>query len=54
MYKPGVEGRRGRGRPNSVWIDGVIKALYNRGLTLKHERMTVHNRVKWREFVNRM
>ena len=27
VYESEVEGRWGRGRPNSVWIDGVRKAL---------------------------
>ena len=40
VYESGVVGRRGRGRPNRVWTDGVRKAL--------------NNRVEWRYFVNRI
>ena len=29
-YESRVEERWGRGRPNSVWIDGVRKALNNK------------------------
>ena len=36
----GVEGKWGRQRPNSVWMDGVRKKLNNIGLTLEQERMT--------------
>ena len=35
-------------------IDGVRKALNNRGLTLEQARGTVHDRVELREFANRM
>ena len=35
------EGRRGRGRPNRVWMDGVSgKALNNREFTLEQVKMT--------------
>ena len=33
IYDSGVEGTRGRGRPNRVWIDGVKTALSDRGWT---------------------
>ena len=48
MYESGLEGRWGRGRPNRVWIDGVRKALNNRGLTLEEAKMNVYDRVEWR------
>ena len=35
-------------------MDEVKKALNNRGLTLEQAKMTVHDRVEWKEFVNRM
>ena len=55
VHESGVEGRQGKARPNSVlWMDGVRKALNDRGLTLELARMNVHDRVEWREFVNRM
>ena len=50
----GVEGRRSRGRPNRVWMDGVRKTLNNRALTLEQARMAVHDSVDWREFVDRV
>ena len=48
VYESGVEGRRGRGRPNRVWIDGVRKVLNDRGLTLEEAKMNVYDRVEWR------
>ena len=36
-----VEGRWDWGKPNSALIDGVRKALNDRGLTLKQARMPV-------------
>ena len=54
VYESGVEGRLGRGRPNIMWMDGVKKALNDRELTFEQAKMTVHDRVEWKEFVNRM
>ena len=54
VYESGVEGRRGRGRPNRVRMDGMRKALNDRGLTLELAKMTMHDRVGRREFVNYM
>ena len=51
-YDSGVDGRRGRGRPNRVWMDGVKEALNERGLTLEQARVTVHERAEWRRLVN--
>ena len=38
IYGSGVEGRRGRGRPNMGWMEGVKSALRARGLTLDQAR----------------
>ena len=48
VYKSGVEGRRGRGRSNSAWMDGVRKDLNNRGLILEQAKMIVHDKAKWK------
>ena len=42
VYESGVEGRRGRRRPNRVWMDGERKALNDRGLALEQAKMTLH------------
>ena len=52
VYVSGVDGRRGRGRPNRVWMDGVKEALNKRGWTLEQAKTTVHDRVEWRRMVN--
>ena len=46
VYVSGVDGRRGRGRPNRVWMDEVKEALNKRGWTLVQARMTVYDRVE--------
>ena len=35
VYESGMEGRQVSGRPNRLWMDGVRKALNNRGLILE-------------------
>ena len=52
VYASGVDGRRGRGRPNRVWLDGVKEALNERGWTLEQARVTVHDRAEWKRLVN--
>ena len=52
VYDSGVDGRRGRGRPNRVWMDGVKEALHERGLTLEQARVNVHDRAEWRRLLN--
>ena len=49
----GAKGRRGRGRPTRVWMDGVKEALTYRRLTLEQARVTVYDKGKWRGLVNR-
>ena len=52
IYDSGVEGGRGRGRPIMGWMEGVKKALRNRGLTLEQAREYVHERSVWRGLIN--
>ena len=52
VYVSGVDGRRGRGRPNRVWMDGVKEALNKRGWTLEQAKTIAHDRVEWRRMVN--
>ena len=54
IYDSGVDGRRGRGRPNMGWMEGVKSALRNRGLTLEQAREDVHDRPVLRELINDM
>ena len=53
VYDSGVQGRRVRGRPTRVWMDGVKETVTNKGLTLEQARVTVHDRAEWRGLVNR-
>ena len=46
VYESVVEVRQGSGRPIRVWMDGVRKALNNRGLTLEQAGMTMHDRAE--------
>ena len=52
IYDSGVDGRRGRGRPNMGWMEGVKTAVRNRGLTLEQAREFVHERSVWRGWIN--
>ena len=52
VHVSGVDGRRGRGRPNRVWMDGVKEALNVRGWTLEQARVNVHDRNEWKRVVN--
>ena len=54
MYGSGLEGRRGRGRPNMRWMAGVKSALRVRGLNLEQAREIVHDRPVWRGLINGM
>ena len=40
----GVNGYRGRGRPNRGWIVGVKEALGKRGWTLEQARVVVNHK----------
>ena len=35
IYDSGVQGTRGKWRPNSIWMDGVKTSLSERGWTLE-------------------
>ena len=52
VYDSEVGGRRGRGRPNRVWMDGVKEALNKRGWTLEQAREVVDDRAEWKRLVN--
>ena len=47
-----VRGVRLRGRSKTGWIDGVIRALNERGMSVEQGRMIVCDRSKWRIVVN--
>ena len=49
-----MNGRRDRGRPTRVWIDGVKDALNAREKTLEQARMIVDDRDRWRDLVKRV
>ena len=53
VYDLGVYGSRGRGRTTTVWMNGVKKALTNRGLTLEQARVTGHYIAEWRGLVKK-
>ena len=40
VYDSGVLGRRGRGRPMRVLMDGLMETVTNRGMTLEQARET--------------
>ena len=43
-----VSGGRVRGRPRLGWMDGVMVALGNRGITLKTTRQCLKDRKQWK------
>ena len=47
-----VSGGQVRGRPRLGWIDGVMVALGNRGMTVKAARQCAKNRKEWRALVH--
>ena len=54
VYVSAVNGRRDRGRPTRVWMDGVKDALNAREVTLEQARMIVDDRDRWRDLVKRV
>lgn len=52
IVRSDVTGVRPRGRPRIGWIDGVRRALYERGMTVEQGRIIVHDRSDWRVVVN--
>ena len=51
VYSAGVSGRRPRGRPRLGWMEGVGRALGNRGLTLEDGKERAFDRDEWRAIV---
>ena len=47
-----ASGRRVRGRPRLVWMDGVKVALGNRGMTEEAARQCAKDRKEWRALVH--
>ena len=49
-----VVGRNARGRPKFVWMDGVKKALSDRGLSVEEANERARDRNEWRVIVGRV
>ena len=47
-----VSGRRVRGRPRLGWMDGVMVALGNTGMTVESARHCAKDRKEWRALVH--
>ena len=47
-----VDGRNVRCRPRFGWMDGVKKALNDRGLDVREAKERARNRNEWRLIVN--
>ena len=47
-----VSGGRVRGRPRLGWMDGVMVALGNRGMTVEAARQCVKDRKAWRGLIH--
>ncbi len=47
-----VRGVRPRGRPRMGWLDGVKRALGERGMSVEQGRVFVRDRNEWRAIVN--
>ncbi len=52
VTRSNVRGVRPRGRPRMGWLDGVMRALGARGMSVKQGRVLVQDRNKWRAIVN--
>ena len=48
IYRAGVDGMRGRGRPRTRWHDGVRKVIGERGMTIQQAERCVQDRKKLR------
>ena len=46
-----VDGRNVRGRPRFGWMDGVKKALNDRGMDVREANERARNRNEWRAIV---
>ena len=45
-----MEGRKGRGRPRTSWMDGIKEAGRKRGKTLDGMNTLVEDRKEWKKF----
>ena len=52
VYKSSAEGVRGRGRPKLGWMDGVKRAVEERGVNVDGAKELACDRSEWRAFVN--
>ena len=53
VMKGRVDGRGMRGRPRFGWMDGVRRALNDRGMSVEVAKESVYDRTAWREIVTR-
>ena len=51
IWKSEVDGKCVRGRPNMRWMDGVKRALYDRGISVEEARVSALKRNEWRAIV---
>ena len=51
VWKAEASGVRMRGRPEKRWMDGVVRALGVRGLSLEQGRESASDRREWRVIV---
>ena len=49
-----VDGRNARGRPRLGWMDGVRRALNDRGMDVREASERARNRNEWRAIVTRL
>ena len=52
VYRAEVRGVAPRGRPQLRWMDGVKKALSDRGLSVEQARVNMRDRNEWRAIVS--
>ena len=52
VWNAEVDGRNVRGRPRFGWMDGVKRALNNRGMNVIEANERARNRSEWRAIVN--
>ena len=48
IYKAGVEGNRGRGRPKRRWRDGIGDVLSQRGIDIQEGERRAKDRGEWK------
>lgn len=53
VMKARVDGRGMRGRPRFGWMDGVRRALNERGVSVEEAKECARDRSEWRVFVTR-